>query len=334
MKKNEIKIYPDTKIFVVCPAQVKTGGPEVLHQLVNVLQEYIETYILYINIKRPITPEEFLKYNCKYVLHLENIYDNDHNIIITAETATSYLFKLKKIQKILWWLSVDNYANYLTVGKGKEKLDKLFRIYLRDEKFVFNLHKNKVVHMVQSEYARQYVFNHGVKKSYYLSDYINDLYLSESCTKNDYIQRENSVLYNPQKGYEFTKKIIEKANDIQFIPIVNMSNKEIISLMRKAKVYIDFGHHPGKDRLPREAALMGLCIITGKRGSAKNDIDISIPSKYKFEDNVENIDEIIKCINDCFKNYETKMQDFDSYREIIKNEKDEFYDCVKSIFKS
>ena len=33
------------------------------------------------------------------------------------------------------------------------------------------------------------------------------------------------------------------------------------------QVYIDFGHHPGQDRLPREAVQCGCVVITGTRGS-------------------------------------------------------------------
>ncbi len=34
-----IEIYDNTKVYVLCPAYSKTGGPELLHQLVHVLSE-------------------------------------------------------------------------------------------------------------------------------------------------------------------------------------------------------------------------------------------------------------------------------------------------------
>ena len=36
--------------------------------------------------------------------------------------------------------------------------------------------------------------------------------------------------------------------------------------------------------MPREAALFNNCIITNKKGSAKNKLDIPINDKYKFEE--------------------------------------------------
>lgn len=331
MKLDEMAIFPDTKIFIICPAEIKTGGTEVIHQLANILQNYIETYICYINLKKPIIPKEFKNYNCKHILHLENLYDNAHNIIIVPETHTRYLFKLKKVQKILWWLSVDNYLNGLDLKKEKGIIERLLHAYLRNDQFIFKLHRNKIIHLVQSEYARQFVSENGVKTCYYLSDYINEKYIKESKELDSY--RENIVLYNPKKGYEFTKKIIERLRNIQCIPIINMSNEEIINLMKRSKVYIDFGNHPGKDRLPREAAMMGLCIITGKKGAARNDMDLCIPNKYKYSDEMDNIDDIIKRINMCIIDFDIVTCDFDEYRSKIKNEKQEFQNCVKRIFK-
>ena len=66
-----------------------------------------------------------------------------------------------------------------------------------------------------------------------------------------------------------------------FIPIQGMSSIEVANLLESAKIYIDFGNHPGKDRLPREAVLSGCCIITNSKGSAKNSVDICISKKYK-----------------------------------------------------
>lgn len=69
-----------------------------------------------------------------------------------------------------------------------------------------------------------------------------------------------------KKGIKFTKKLIDKSIGIKWIPIENMTTQQVKSLLGNSKVYVDFGNHPGKDRFPREAAIMGCCVITGKRG--------------------------------------------------------------------
>ena len=51
-------------------------------------------------------------------------------------------------------------------------------------------------------------------------------------------------------------KLLIKKNDFNFVPLINLNNDEIINTLSKSKIYIDIGSHPGKDRLPREAALL------------------------------------------------------------------------------
>ena len=164
---------------------------------------------------------------------------------------------------------------------------------------------------------------------YYLSEYLNEEFLK---TQIDLSKKENIVAYNPKKGFAFTKKIIKKAKDVKFIPLINMSRDEVIKTLQRAKVYIDFGNHPGKDRIPREAAILGCCVITGKRGSAAFFEDVSIPNEYKFKDREENIPNIIDKIKDCFENYEERYKDFEYYREVIKNEPQKFIEDLKKIF--
>jgi hypothetical protein len=106
----------------------------------------------------------------------------------------------------------------------------------------------------------------------------------------------------------------------------------VIKTLQKAKVYIDFGNHPGKDRIPREAAILGCCVITGKRGSAAFFEDVPIPDEYKFEDKEKNIPKIIDKIKDCLENYEKRYEDFDYYREVIKNEPQKFIEDLRKIF--
>ena len=106
----------------------------------------------------------------------------------------------------------------------------------------------------------------------------------------------------------------------------------MLHLMQISKVYIDFGNHPGKDRIPREAAICGCCIITGKRGSANNKIDIAIKDKYKFEDRLSSIDQIHSLICDCMDNFDICQSDFKNYREIILKEEAIFKENVLKIF--
>ena len=152
--------------------------------------------------------------------------------------------------------------------------------------------------------------------------------------KTDPTKKKDIVAYNPKKGFSFTRKIIKHASETKFVPITNMTRQKVIENLQKVKVCIDFGNYPGKDRLPGEAAILGCCIITGKRESAKYFRDVPILEEYKFEDKEKNIPLIVEKIKNCFKNFEIHYKNFEDYRNIIKNEPEKFIKDLKNIFKT
>ena len=62
-----------------------------------------------------------------------------------------------------------------------------------------------------------------------------------------------------------------------------MSRAEVRKALCTVKVYADFGSHPGRDRMPREAALCGACVLTNRRGSANFAEDVPLPTLYKLD---------------------------------------------------
>lgn len=316
-------------IYIICPAHIATGGTELLHQLHFELTSMgVKSSMFYVGKVEgsPVEKKFFHKYN---PIIASNIIDDDKNIIICSETHFNWLFKYKKIKKVCWWLSVDNFCGLV---KKDESLLKMIKHYLIFT--YFKLHAKKYIHLVQSEYARRFVhLNFHILNSsiYTLSDYLNDDYLNFDSSKETFV-KENQILYNPRKGLEFTKKIIALLPNIKRVPLQGYSNFELKNLYLHSKLYIDFGNHPGKDRIPREAAISGCCIITGKDGAAANNIDIPINSKYKFCADEKNLNDIKNKILECLNNYDLCSQDFFSYRQIILNEKNEFIKQVKALF--
>jgi len=353
-----VKIYPNTKIFIACPANIATGGPELLHQLAYHLRKdlNIDAYMYYYNFdnrrfETPVHPE-YQIYGNSYVTKLNEIEDNKKNIIIVPEIrdGVNLLQHFKNIRKGVWFLSVDNY--YFSRLRKKDffiprAINKIIKIFFGEPLINFDITSEEILKKLVEKYnyktdpllklADFYMTNsyrgmewfRNLQPLYYLSEYLNEEFLK---TQIDLSKKENIVAYNPKKGFAFTKKIIKKAKDVKFIPLINMSRDEVIKTLQRAKVYIDFGNHPGKDRIPREAAILGCCVITGKRGSAAFFEDVSIPNEYKFKDREENIPNIIDKIKDCFENYEERYKDFEYYREVIKNEPQKFIEDLKKIF--
>lgn len=325
-------------IYIACPEKFATGGTELLHQLCYKLNiNGIEAKMYYYN-KTDDNPiaERFLKYKIKYV---EKIEDSSENRLIVPEVNIELLENYNMIQKSIWWLSVDNYTNkYLglkdyfsryysnlpTFQKKMRFLRKYFlnlRIfkYPREKKEIFI--NKEILHLVQSYYAKEFLKMKEVeeKQILFLSDYLNDEFFIEKLSIKN---RENIILYNPKKGMEITKKIMKKGKSYKFIPLINMTPKQIKELCLKSKIYIDFGNHPGKDRIPRETASLGCIVLTNKRGSAKYFQDVEIPLKYKYDEN-----EIVKLITDIqyiFDNYGEVFEEYKNYRNKIKNEENIF----------
>jgi hypothetical protein len=343
---SNLGITSKTQIYIGCPAYAATGGPELLHQLTYSLKTNgLNAKMFYFPImKNPIHPE-YVKYGVDYVEQIEDIEDN---ILIVPETKIDIFESYKKVQKILWWQSVDNFYTKLFsksfYGKVLKQYNKIFKILHLEliditypiaeysSNYHFNLDELRDIklHLVQSEYAKQHLLSKGFDNISYLGDYLNDDFIAIAKDQKDI--KENIVVYNPKKGYRFTKKIIQKSPQFQWIAIENMKREDVIKLLQKAKVYIDFGNHPGMDRIPREAAIMGCCVIVGKRGSGSFYEDVTILDEFKYVDIDSNIEEIVKKIGNCLSVYEEEVNKFETYREKIKAQKIAFDNDVKSIF--
>lgn len=348
-----LEVYSTTKIYIACPAAVATGGPELLHQLCANLRGAlgIAAYMYYYppDVPDPVHPN----YRCYGVPFSRTMDDESQNILVVPEikSGMEILKTVKDIRKVVWFLSIDAY--YISrLRRPDFFIQKLFNKCYRAifGRNLFNLSEIKIDEhpvllkriqkdpllkiadaiLAQSYYALEFLKTQGYEPVY-LSDYLNEDFL-RAYHRVDLSKKENIVTYNPKKGFEFTSKLIKKSPNIRFVPIVNMSREEVIKTLQKAKVYIDFGNHPGKDRLPREAAILGCCVITGRRGSAAYFEDVPISEEYKFDDREENIPAIIAKIKDCLHNFEEHYKNFDHYREVIRQEPQKFIEDMKKIF--
>lgn len=293
------------KTIIVSP-YYETGGPEALHQLCDAINNNGgDAYIWYYGENHSHPPTAYKDYNIKITTELVD--EKDYAIVL-PECEGKMIPAIENAKLYFWWLSVDN-NNFFQYGNTFANP---------------NIH-----HLYQSNYALWYLLNNEAIYYQPLFDYINDSYIKEA-TNGEY-NKENIVCYNPRKGYEYTQKIIELLPNVKFFPLVNMTKNQVIDTLKKSKVYIDFGYHPGKDRFPREAALQNNIVITGFRGSAifYNDVPID-PLKYKF--NLDQLQSAADEIKDCLENYDERIKDFNLYKSVITNQKEEFINQVKQIF--
>ena len=316
------------KIFILCPAFTVTGGTELLHQLAQILKDKGQNASMVYTSKYSNSIAEKV-FGTRYSVNIATtVEDKEGNIVIAPESDIQKLLKYKKCQRSIWWMSVDNYKGSLK--KNYDFKHRLYYKYVIDN--IFRSIKSTCIHFVQSRYAYEYLTaQRGITPSLvkYLSDYLNPVFI-ETALKTTGQVRDDVVLYNPKKGATFTKKLIWLSPDLKWVPIQNMTAEQVTDLMLHSKVYVDFGNHPGKDRIPREAAICGCCIITGKRGSAFYEQDVEIPNCYKFDEDQNN--QIIGMLRECIHNYDERIKDFDAYRKKITRERDIFEQEVENAF--
>lgn len=290
------------EIYIFCPNYI-TGGVELLHQLCNKLNKLsCKAYLTDVEGKIYDIPKEYKNYNNIY----KNITEyNSNTVLIFPEIYVHYANKdlYKDCIKIIYWESVDNYFDWTPVSS----------LY----QFPTNCY-----YLTQSYYAYDFLHKLNINEDniFQLTDYINDYY----CDNNKFIKadRERIILYNPKKGIDITNLIIKAMPDETFIPIKNMSREQILEAMQSATLYIDFGKHPGKDRIPREAAVCGCCVITNRSGAAQFYDDIPIDDMFKFDDlsNAENFVELLCTITNILNDWEYYMTYFTKYRNKIMGE--------------
>ena len=333
-------------IYVYCLASVVTGGCELLHQLVDYLNNNgREAYIVYVGKGKHEIPQAYSSYNIKVS---DDIVDTTDSIIVVDEGFMYLVKSIKYAHCIFWWLSVDNffldpdqlpYHCLSNIYKWNKRsiiqviktivLKKMYYRCLITPKFkIKDLIDRNAINAYQSEYAHLFLKRFGFTNIVPLKDYIN----TEFITNETNINKEKIVIYNPKKGWKYTKKLIDYGNDIEWIPLTNLSRKQMQEVMLRAMVYVDFGNHPGKDRIPREAALNRCCIITGKKGSANNAIDIEIPSFYKIDEYKVPISKVLDTIKYVLNDYEQCVIEQKKYVDNILSEKTEFEAQIRTIF--
>lgn len=311
------------KIFVVCPGGVVTGGPELLHQLVHELRGFgLDAYISYYPFTHSYEiPLRYAMYSnvkqCAPELDCENI-------IVLPESATRLIYRYKKMRIMIWWQSVDNYYQIPPQNGWRRWIPRKLGSFLSRAPL---RHLKAYENLVQSEYARLHLAGRGIE-SKRLGDYLSTMHVHSSSDD----ERMDVIAYNPKKGMEISRRLISALPFFEFIPIQDMSAEQVNSLLSRVKVYMDFGNHPGRDRMPREAAIAGACVVTGVRGAAGNPVDILIPQKYKLNDDEYLVENFSSRVCEIFYDFRRAVQDFEAYRSEIRSERRKFSEQCALIF--
>lgn len=324
-------------IYIASPVKLATGGTELLQQYCRTAREHgYDARMFYYEdaFEGSAVDKAFSRYENPWT---SVINDSPDSALLVPEVSPGLLKSVNYAKKILWWESVDNFPGAILPHNLSSLRDEKLRLlkrnwYRRNYKWCNEILKN-AMNFTQSAYAWEYASKRlGISLTHLqmVGDYVDRDYAVSSIHSDG---RKNRVLYNPRKGIEATKRIIRANKDVEWVPLTGYSHSELREIFQTSKVYIDFGNHPGKDRLPREAASAGCCVITNRRGSAGNDIDVPIPEEYKFNNRFKPKDVTI-CIRKCLDNFDEQSKDFEEYRKLIAGEKKRFESEVLASLKA
>ena len=322
------------KYYIFTPADTCSGGPEALHQLAYYMRgvgmEAYTVYYTYAGFPVSHAIERYRQYEVEVEAY-DKIEDVESNYVIAPENAPWCLNGFKNAQKCIWWLS----AAFTEVKLGTLR-----------EKFFY--HKRKVLGQNVSNYRNvaydlrtcwhlcgsKFAFEE-TKKKYPNS---NIVYLVEPISL-DFLrigntdlssEREDVVLYNPSKPSAIMTELLERAR-FNYVPLKGYTPKELAERYKKSKLYVDFGHFKGPERMPKEAVYFGCNILVSNHNAAANDFDVAIPQKYKVDDG-ETADQIEQRIADMLANYDKQNADFKPFKVKVEKLEDGFLKQMKGLF--
>ena len=303
------------EIIHICPANFATGGTESIHQLVCALNKVdnVHAKILYVNWDKQSDPrpKEYKHYGCEYITDFPNGF---RDCVIFPEVYGNQAIEpqYKDCVVAMNWAGVDVYDwNVPEEERG---------IYLQ---------RKDMIHIARSKYAVDYLAKKGLKSVEVACTVSNEFF--ESYTDKP---RWNTVLYNGTlfKLTPFQKAVMDtctKRYQVRFMPLAGYTRDRMLELFRGSKLYIDFGEFSGRERIPREAALCGCCVLTSRLGCAGYYEDVAIPDEYKF--NADELERAVEKVAYILTHYNKCKGDFDSYRNSLKHDREIYPEQVKEL---
>jgi len=139
-------------------------------------------------------------------------------------------------------------------------------------------------------------------------------------------QKLNVVTFDSRKAFNVTFRIarlIEEKSKFKVIPLENVGKRRIMKFLSVSKVFLGIGHHPGKDRPPREAAALGNIVLINRGGGYYFYEDIPIPNEFTIhcrDITCRDIDvhKIADKVLEIVENYEYYLRKFEAYIKHVK----------------
>jgi hypothetical protein len=318
-------------VVILCPEAV-TGGPEALHQLAHAINtlggnarlayfgqgsrvEYGPTTILCRHSPNQAVAETYAAY---HPIPLVEASLAEGTLIVVPEILPESLLTIQARNRAVWWLSVDNAISH--------------NPKLNDPGYANTLIGNSgLINFYQSDYARRFVERHGgARNAFPIFDYINPEYIRSGQAESASDRRQVGLF--PQKGGVLASRFMSANPQLSFAAIQNMTREQVRQTLLTCSVYIDFGHHPGKDRVPREAAVSGAIVFLHERGAALHFQDHPLDRFYLFNEQDIDTGSLASRVEEAISDRERHYARQQVYRQQVRLGFEEFMLQVRQFF--
>ncbi|GAA2002623.1 hypothetical protein [Microbacterium ulmi] len=269
--------------------------------------------------------------------------DRSDSAVVVPEIAIDRLARVRHATRICWWLSIDKSLAFrfarergdIAQGFGSDlDIHGLSRLSarMRSARPRRGLIQSSI-HLAQSQYAWAYLFaTHNVLPRL-VSDYIRP----ERTGSDPPIAPEDrgpTIAFNPLKGHALTSRVMKASPPaITWIPLEKMSPAGVGDALARSAVYLDLGQQPGRDRLPREAALRFAVSIVAQRGAGAFVEDTPIPSQHRVDPRRPDfLESTLSLIEDVFGAPRAHVDLQGPYREWVRTGQSVFVSEVKCAF--
>lgn len=317
------------RVIIFSPVDAITGGPEALHQLsyeINKLggnaglMYYSKEDFINFDKNKVSSPVTKGKANQAYARYNPVVYESvdlvENDLLIFPEVMSKFAEIEFICKKGIWWLSVDNAIS----ANSNLNYPRLNNTLFQDK---------EIYHFYQSNYARHFLTDIGAHKLIPLYDYTSINLNSEGILESN---KNIDISIFPNKGAHLAGKFLNNAKNFKFNLIQNMSREEVANALSLSKIYIDFGHQPGKDRVPREASLFGNIVFLHHKGAGSYYEDSPLDNVYLFCENDIETGNLKARVALAINNFELNFNRQKYYRNKVINEQKEFELQVKNFF--
>jgi hypothetical protein len=313
------------RVVIMAPAAA-SGGPEAIHQLAYSLNSLgVDCRIAYYGadnvvqvsgsriLCRPAGHAPSMEMYREYQPRVaEEIVCDAQTLVILPEVMTAQHGVFRNCGVAIWWLSVDfAIAHNPALNKPAERAELMAR--------------EDLIHFYQSVYAREWLRGAGARTLLDLSDYTNRAYLGlEPAGPSP----NPIVAYNLQKGARTAEAFFESRPHFGALGLKGFSKAELRDIYSERLLYVDFGHLPGKDRMPREAAACGSVVFVNHHGAGRFYDDFPLPDFFKFTPADVESGDLARRMDAVIAEPRAHWAQQASFRSLIRWEKATFHDQV------